>query len=103
MQQKWTLVSQISHTRVTYTLTHWATRKRLNNHCNNKDLLNMKQRITATGFPHTSAILAQSTILESRELYMAVLAIEWRHLEQLGPDHLCDFRACFHIVYIQFF
>jgi len=37
---------------------HWATRGRLNNHCNNKDLLGMKQRRTAPGFLHTSGIKA---------------------------------------------
>jgi len=60
---------------------HWATRGRLNNHCNNKDLLGIKQRRTATGFLHTSGIQARSAIFnspQSCELYMAVLTIEWR-------------------------
>jgi len=58
---------------------NWATRERLNDHCNNKGLFGMKRR-TATGFLHTFAIQAQSAILifsESHELYMAVQAIEW--------------------------
>jgi len=60
---------------------HWATRGRLNSHCSNKDLLGIKRRRMATGFLHTFGIQAQSAIynsLQSRELYMAVLAIEWR-------------------------
>jgi len=42
---------------------HWATRERLNNHCNNNGLLGMKQQKMATGFLHTSAIQAWSAIL----------------------------------------
>jgi len=41
---------------------HWATRGRLNNHCNNKDVIGIKWRRTATGFLHTSGIQAWSTI-----------------------------------------
>jgi len=51
---------------------HWATRGRLNNHCNK----GLKQRRTATSFLHTSAILAWSAFIIS-ELYMAVHTIEW--------------------------
>jgi len=36
---------------------YWATRGRLNNHCNNNGLLGMKQQKVATGFLHTSATL----------------------------------------------
>jgi len=50
---------------------------KINNHCNNKGLLGMKQQRTATGFLHTSAIQTQSaifnySILKSHELCMAV-------------------------------
>jgi len=75
---------------------HWATRGRLNNHCNNKDLLGIKQRRMVTGFLHTSGILAWSAIfnsLQSHELYMAVLAIEWQisqHLKELTWHQVMD-------------
>jgi len=60
-------------------LIHWATRGRLNNHCNNKDLFGIKQRRMATDFLHTCRNQPRSSIFnspQSRELYMAVLAIE---------------------------
>jgi len=88
------------------------------NHCNNKDLLGMKQRRTATGFLHTPTIQGQSAIfkiiLESHELYMAVHAIEWGISQCFAqPDRtywdtifkkyakgLCDFCTYFREVYI---
>jgi len=90
---------------------HWSTRRRLNNHCNNKGLLGMKQKRTETGFLHTSASRPFLIYLESHELYMAVHTTEWWISQRLvrpdrdqGMDHflrdLHDFRAYFHEVYI---
>jgi len=42
---------------------YWATRGRLNDHCNNKDLLGMKQWRMATGFLYNSAIQTWSAML----------------------------------------
>jgi len=69
---------------------HWTTSGRLNNHCNNKDF-GKKRRRMAPGFLHTSGIKAWSTIFiwtaHTRELYMAVLVIEWRISQRLKePD-----------------
>jgi len=81
---------------------HWATRGRLNNHCNNKDLLGTKQKIMATGFLHTSGIQAWSAIfnsLQSHELYMGVLAIEWRISQHLRePDTMTWDQAMDHFL-----
>jgi len=41
---------------------HWATRGRLNNHCNSKHFVGMKRQRMATGFLNTSGIQAQSAI-----------------------------------------
>jgi len=41
---------------------NWAIRGRLNNHCNNKDLLGMKRRRTEPYFLLTSGIKSQSAI-----------------------------------------
>jgi len=58
---------------------HWATKGRLNNHCNNKGLLGMKQRRTATGFLCISGIQAVSATFNFTAIfYMAVFAIEWQ-------------------------
>jgi len=59
---------------------HWATRGRLNNHCNNKDLLGIKQQSVATGFLHTSGIQAWSAIfssMQSLELYVYGYTHNW--------------------------
>jgi len=41
---------------------HWATRGRLNNHCNSKNLLGIKRQRMVTGFLHTSEIQTLSAI-----------------------------------------
>ena len=60
---------------------HCAARGKLNNHCNKNGLLGMKQWRAATFFVITSHSTLHSPywlISESRELYMALLAIEWQ-------------------------
>jgi len=82
------LCSQPTYVYINQKFIHWATRGGLNNHCSNNDLLCMKQQRMAIGFLHTSGIqtgLPCLIALQSCELYMAVLAIEWQisqHLER---------------------
>jgi len=93
------------------TFIHWATRGMLNNHCNNKDLLGIKQQRMATGFSSCFQNPGSVNSPQSHELYMAVLTTEWQisqHLkepdsmtrDQRYVNSLRDFCACFHEVYI---
>jgi len=78
------------------TLTVDIKRGWLNNRCNNIDLLGIMQQRTATGSLHTSGIQTCSAMFnspQSRELYMAVLAIEWQisqRLKELTWDQVMD-------------
>jgi len=74
---------------------YYCTRRKLNSHYKNKDLLGMKWQRTATGFLHTFAIQVQSAIFiisELCELYMhgwhAILVA--RPLFLQGPHKTTD-------------